>query len=305
MTHELPLVAFTLIAQMSVGSFVVLGLIHLLNARVDPHVMDRVTDPALYAVGPLLVLGMGASTLHLGSPLRGINALRHLGTSWLSNEIAAGIVFLVLGAAFAAAQWFKVGTSRARQMLAGVTAGVGLFLVYCINRVYSLRTVPAWDTPYTLVDFFTTTLLLGALAVGTAMVVTARVRARRGEEKHAEDDELILVCLRGIALAAMALLAVKFVAQPVYLAYLGTHPDPAAARSLQVRGETYGAFAVLQYTAIVAGVAVLGYFLARLSRGPVAQKVLTGVVVSAFSLVFLGEVVGRMLFYASMVRTGL
>lgn len=304
MTHELPLVIFTLIAQMSVGSFVVLGVIHLLNSRLDPEVVDRVADPALYAIGPLLVLGMAASTVHLGSPLRAANALRHIGTSWLSNEIAAGIAFLVTGAAFAAAQWFKVGSSRVRQVLAFLAAAVGSFLVYCISRVYSLRTVPAWNTSYTLVDFVVTALLLGALAVGTALVVASRIQARRGLSDRA-GDQLVLSCVRGIAIAAMALLAVKFVAQPIYLAFLGTHADPAAAQSLRLRGQTYGGYAIIQYTAIVSGVAVLGYFLARLTRGPVAQRVVTGVAISAFGLVFLGELVGRMLFYASMVRTGL
>lgn len=304
MTHELPLVLFTLAAQMSVGSFVVLGLIHLLNLRTDPKVMDRVADPALYAIGPLLVLGLIASTFHLGSPLRAINALRHIGTSWLSNEIVTGVVFLAVGAAFAAAQWFKIGSERLRQGLAVLAALVGLFLIYCISQVYSLRTVPAWNTPFTVLSFYITGLLLGSLAVGLALVVAARVRDRRGTGDAAGND-LIIRCLRGIALGAMALLAVKFVAMPIYLAWLGTRSDPAAARSLEIRSQTYGGFAVLQYVAIVTGVAVLGWFLAKLSKGRVGQGMLTGVVVSAFALVLVGELVGRMLFYAAMVRTGL
>ena len=70
MLHELPLVTFTIIAQMCVGAFVTLGVIHVLGAAVPRRVMDRVSDPALYALGPLLVLGLAASTFHLGSPLR-------------------------------------------------------------------------------------------------------------------------------------------------------------------------------------------------------------------------------------------
>ena len=46
MLTETPLVIFTIIAQMSAGSFVVLGLIHLLYAG-RPATMDRVSDPAL------------------------------------------------------------------------------------------------------------------------------------------------------------------------------------------------------------------------------------------------------------------
>ena len=96
MLSELPLVIFTIIAQMSVGSFVVLGLIHLLAGRAgrrSADVIDRVSDPALYAIGPILVVGLLASMMHLGTPIRAINALRHVDSSWLSREILFGLLF--------------------------------------------------------------------------------------------------------------------------------------------------------------------------------------------------------------------
>ena len=57
MLHELPLVIFTIAAQMSAGSFIVLGLINLLGIGVKQETMEKVTNPALYAIGPLMVLG--------------------------------------------------------------------------------------------------------------------------------------------------------------------------------------------------------------------------------------------------------
>jgi len=124
MLHELPLVIFTIIAQMSVGSFVVLGLIHLFGARAGRGAIDKVSDPALYAIGPILVLGLLASMTHLGTPIRAINALRHLDSSWLSREILFGLLFAAVGGAFAFSQWFKWLTPRLRQVLAGLADGV-------------------------------------------------------------------------------------------------------------------------------------------------------------------------------------
>src|SRR5690606_41164082 len=43
---------------------------------------------------------------------------------------------------------------------------------------YSLVTVPAWNTPVVSVHFFATTLVLGALAAGCALMLTAAVRRR-------------------------------------------------------------------------------------------------------------------------------
>ena len=304
MLHEMPLVIFTIAAQMSAGSFIVLGLIHLFGAKAPQAVMDRVTDPALYAIGPLLVLGLAASTFHLGSPMRAANALRHIGTSWLSMEILAGLLFAALGFLFAAMQWFKWGSHRLRQVLAMLTAAVGIFLVFCISKVYSLRTVPAWATWHTPVRFFITTFLLGGLAVAAALVIAAYVRRSRGNEYTDEEGSLLLNSVRGIALGSLLAAGLKFITMPAYLGYLGSHENSAAQRSLTALTDTYGGWQMTQSVLLFAGVATLGVLLFRAAsdRG---RKVLPLLAVTAFVLVLAAEFIGRMLFYASMVRTGL
>ena len=58
--HELPMIFFTVMAQMSVGAFLVLGVIQTFGSlRHDSKTIDRVADPALAAIGPTLVLGAG------------------------------------------------------------------------------------------------------------------------------------------------------------------------------------------------------------------------------------------------------
>jgi len=304
MLTETPLVIFTIIAQMSAGSFVVLGLIHLLYVRTDPATMDRVSDPALYAIGPVLVLGLVASTFHLGSPMRAANALRHLDSSWLSREILAGLIFALLGGLFAVCQWRKWLPARTRQALAVVVAVNGLVLVYCIGRVYTLRTVPAWDTSLTMVRFFTTTILLGSLAVGAALVIASLVRARKGDEAAAS-RLLILNSVRGIAVGCVVLLGVKFVVQQSYISGLANNPDPAAKASMDILSKTDGGFSLAQGILTFACLAILGIFLAQLSRGKVGHRAVVSVAMSAFSLILVGEVIGRMLIYASMVRVGM
>ena len=56
------------------------------------------------------------------------------------------------------------------------------------------------------------------------------------------------------------------------------------------------------------GVALLGVFLSRLANrfsSAVQAQVIAIAPVAAFVLVFAGEIIGRMLFYASYVRAGL
>lgn len=304
MLHELPLVIFTICAQMSVGSFVALGIIQLLGSRVPAATMEKVTRPALYAIGPLLVIGLAASTLHLGSPLRAPNAILHWQESWLSREILFGIAFLVLGAAFAITEWFHLLSYRLRQVLAAATAVVGVFLVYAISQVYSLRTVPAWATSYTTIRFFTTAFLLGGLAVATALVITAFYRSLKGEHDEAA-MRLLTNSVRGIALGSLVLMGVKSLGLPLYASYLARHPEPAAQESLRILSEQYGGWSLAQALLVLVGVGLLAYLLYRLSGGHAGRRLLPTIAVVSFLLVLTGEVIGRMLFYASMVRIGI
>lgn len=305
MLHELPLVIFTIAAQLSAGSFIVLGIIHLAAARVPQQTMDKVTDPALYAIFPLLVLGLAASTFHLGSPLRAANALRHLDGSWLSREIVIGILFLGAGLVFAALQWFKVGSHRLRQVVAVVAAALGALLVYAISQVYSLATVPAWATFHTPLRFYLTAFLLGGLSVGAALVIAAHLHARRSAPLDEDGRRLVTDSVRGIALGAIVALGLKSVGLPAYIGYLGTHPDPAAQASLDLLVTTYGSFSAAQTILVFLGVALLGFLLWGLSGGIAVRRWLPAIAVVAFVLVLGGEVIGRMLFYASMVRVGI
>lgn len=79
------LVVFTILAQMSVGSFWVLGFVHFFSVRkAGQEEADRLSDRALLVVGPLLVLALVASLLHLGDPLNAFRAVSNVGSSWLS-----------------------------------------------------------------------------------------------------------------------------------------------------------------------------------------------------------------------------
>ncbi|MEP7091852.1 MAG: DmsC/YnfH family molybdoenzyme membrane anchor subunit [Nocardioidaceae bacterium] len=304
MLDETPLVIFTIIAQMSAGSFVVLGLIHLLGIRVAPTTMDRVSDPALYAIGPLLALGFLASVFHLGRWLRAANALRHLDSSWLSREIAVGMVFAGLGAAFALCQWRKWLPARARQALAILTAAVGMALVYVIGRVYSLRTIVAWDTWHTTVTFYLTSLLLGALAVGVVLVVASAARGRRGSDDTAS-QRLILNSVRGIAIGSILMIGLQFVNMLSSLGELASSEDPAARASINTLVNTDGGFAIVQAVLGFVALTILALFLVRLSLGAIAQRGLVTVAATALSAALASEVIGRMLFYASGTRVGM
>ncbi len=299
--HELPLVIFTVLAQMSVGCFVVLGLIHLFARGDDSKAVDRLSDPALYAIGPVMVLGLIASIFHLGNPVNALHTISHLDSSWLSREIFLGSSFAVLGAAFAVTQRLKWLTPLLRQLLAGLTALVGLGLVFAMSMVYMLPTVPAWDTWTTPVGFFTTTLLLGSIAIGAAFVVITAVRRRRGQPADAVARQLS-GCLRGIAVAAIVLLGIEMALLPAYLLNLSTGPGAGTATpSMMVAG---GSVLLARLVLVFLGAGAIGLVFYRFADAR-RDRLMVFAASGAFVFVFASEILGRILFYGSFDRLGM
>lgn len=302
------LVTFTILAQMSVGSFVVLGVVHFFTTRkAGIEEADRLSNRALLAIGPALVLGMLASLLHLGNPLNAPRAINNLGSSALSAEVLLGVVFAVVGGVFALMQWRKVGTPAIRNAVAVVAALVGLGLVYAMSRVYMLPTIPAWNTLATPTQFFTTTFLLGALAMGAAFVANYAYIHRKSQENAAKEDvqlALLRDSLRWIALASIFLLGVEFIVIPLYLAYLAGGPTAAVASATILTNQN-GAILALRLLLAFIGAGVFTLFIYQNALSTGRLRLINGLAYAAFAFVLIAEVLGRYLFYASFVRIGI
>lgn len=303
-TREWALITFTILAQMSVGAFLVLGVVHSLARRARGQAeADRLSDRALLAIGPTLILGMAASLLHLGSPINAYGAVANLATSWLSREIASGVAFAVLGAAFALAQWRKLGGTALRQLLAYLAAIAGLVLVYSMGQVYMLPSQPAWNSLATPVSFFATSFLLGSLALGSAFVLTYWMVKGRDPSCAESLCELLRSALKWIAILSILMLGVEFVVLPVYLASLAT-AGPAGTASIGMMTTEFGSLLWARLVLVFLGAGVFGAFLYQ-STSSRRDGTMASLTLAAFALVLVAEVIGRFLFYATHVRIGL
>ena len=306
--REWALILYTILTQLSVGAFIIIGVVHFFAERKAGIVeADRMSDRALLAIGPLLVLAMIASLFHLGTPANAYRAISNVGSSWLSREILFTVLFLVTGGVFALMQWRKVSTPQVRNAIAVLAAVIGVVLVYSMSRVYMIRTVPVWDNLATPISFFTTTFLLGALAVGLAYVVNYSYMQRRGEAECGDTGvqcELLRTAMRGLAIAAILLVGIHLVIVPAHLAYLSGGPQ-AAQESAGIISEDYGVLLILRLVLVFLGAAVLGSFIYQNASSPGRERFIGNLALVAFALVLVGEVVGRFIFYASEVSLGI
>lgn len=299
------LIFFTILAQMAVGSFLVLGVVHFFAARQAGEVeADRLSDRALLAIGPVIVLSLIVSLFHLGNPLNAFRAVTNLGTSWLSREILSSVLFTVAGGAFALMQWRKLASFAVRNLVAWLAALIGLFLVFAMTQVYNLPVQPAWNTLATPVSFFATTLLLGSLAMGAAFVANYAYLQRANAGLPDLQSALLRGALRWIAMTAIVLLVVELVTAPLQVAYLAAG-SPAAVASAALLTGRYGLIFALRLALVFLGAGVLAVFLYRNAMSPGREKLLGNLAYLTFGLVLIGEVLGRFLFYATHIKIGL
>lgn len=149
---ELPLVIFTVLSQTAVGLVAVSAIRQ--HAAEGPAGSVR-TEWLAAAV--LLVVGLVASLFHLGHPLGAPNALKHLGSAWLSREALGVSIFAAL-----VIVGFLTAKGRVNAALAFITAAVGLIALFFTSMTYSPPSFPALNNVMPFVFFLLTAAMLGS-----------------------------------------------------------------------------------------------------------------------------------------------
>lgn len=305
-TREFALITFTLLSQMAVGSFVVLGFVHFFAARkAGLDQADQMSNRALLAIGPVLVLAIAASFLHLGNPLNAPRAVTNLANSWLSREIFFTVLFAFLGAIFALMQWRKIGSPGLRNAIALLAALVGLVEVYAEASVYQLTSQPAWNSLATPILFFTTTFLLGGLALGSALAANYTYLQRKEPGCAEMQCDLLRGTVRWIAIVSVVLLGIELVVTPLQIASLAANPAAAATASAGLLFNSFGLLFALRLVLVFVGAGIFSLFLYRSAADSSQLKAMLNYVYLAFAAVLVSEALSRFLFYSTHVKIGL
>lgn len=163
---KLSLILFTIFSQMAVGAFCVLwGLQLYYFSRYEVFLVEQVTLAPLLVLEAIMLGSLLISLLHLGSPGIAYRAIANLRSSWLSREILFAVLFTGTSVIFTGMQLWQIGSFGLRAGVAGLAAFFGLMLIYVMSRLYMIRTVPMWNTGYTLLSFLLTAFILGGLLV--------------------------------------------------------------------------------------------------------------------------------------------
>ena len=275
------LVVMTVLTQFSVGGLSAIWLLHLAGTST------RLGAAALASLA-VAMLALGSATLHLGRPAHAYRALRMWRRSWLSREVLLFGCFAGAAAAYALLLWLEMPGAV---VAGGITALLGVGGVTASACIYRVSSRPAWNTPLTLVQFNLTAATLGPLFAGAAglgdlrwlgvaaatmaglQLVLLAVRFLRCTASDAPE-------LRGTARLLSTLLAGRFVLRGVLLV-AGAIVLPLLAGSFQAGPAEAGPYAYI--------------------AGPYASTAGHYAWMAALALALAGEVLGRYLFFVSVV----
>jgi len=273
MEEHLALTIFSVCLQAAIGMMVFVAIGRLLNK-------ESVFKNAMLTASGLGIIGMLASLLHLGRPLRAINSLNQFGTSWLSREIWFTAIFLGLTIFTFGLVYVKPKATSVITGLSGVAAVVGLIDVYLMASIYNSASVPIWHNVSTYVEFYATAISIGAMLF---LVFSLKEAAKMRK---------ILAVTVGIVVI------IQVASTMLFLISSGVNSSAALQSSLAILGGMKLATAI-KWLFILAGAgSILWMAKDELSKS------FKGAIFSGAALVLIGQIVGRYLFYAAMVVTG-
>lgn len=252
----------------------------------------------------------------------------------MSREIIFGLAFAAAGFSFALLEWFKKGTPALRQGIAALTAVLGILLLWSEAMIYySLEAVPAWNTWVVPFMFIATAILLGTLAVGSAMVLATAIRgrvsaadAKDGLGSDSEEAGGLISQIRGrfreinsptsevewklttrilswLALVGAVVAVAIMIVSTIYVGNLSQGGTTALESAAVLTGaKMWWRLLLTGATAILLGFSV--YRLATTTRLS-ATRLLVAMMLLTMVLGLSGEFLGRTLHYDAMLRVGL
>lgn len=164
---ELPLVFMTVLTQVSLGAFLALFLGQLLFS-LGFSLPEPSLTMALLAFLPSAI-GLPLSALHLGRPGMALMAMKNWRTSWLSREAITLGVFTVLAALVALLYFFNVN-GFILLLVEAFCLTIGIYSIYAQSMIYRIKARPSWNRKSTNKKFFGTGYV-GFLLIATALLI--------------------------------------------------------------------------------------------------------------------------------------
>jgi DMSO reductase anchor subunit len=303
--REWALPLYTILIQLSVGALFILWLIRsLVNSKFSHQEIDRVIRNPMLVIALTAVVAMGGSHFHLSKPFHSFLAVLNFKSSWLSREIVFTVLFFLTTMSLLYLTHFRSHYRRLITGLGWLAVLFGNILIYCMSRIYLLPTQAAWNSNTVILSFYTTSLMLGAIAIACLMVLDLKF----AEIKKTDDVELRMAIIKysfkELAALIVMLVISSMVIINVQMALLA-QGDLIARTSLRLLLELYLPLLLMRLVFLIFASISLGIAAFRMWRERIAPQELMMPVYLSCLVILVGEIIGRFLFYAAHIRIGI
>ncbi|NLJ72002.1 MAG: dimethyl sulfoxide reductase anchor subunit [Syntrophomonadaceae bacterium] len=268
------LTIFSICIQASVGIVLFIAIAKLLNK-------EGIFKNATLVAAGLGIIGMLASVFHLGQPMKAFFALYQFSSSLLSREIWFTAIFVALVVLAALIFMLKPENKGIITGLIVVAALVGLIDIGLMGAIYSNASVPFWQTSATFVEFY-----MAAISMGAILFLFLSLQEANFMKKI-------------LAVTIAAAVAIQIAVVIPNLINLSISSSMAIQSSLVILSSMSLA-GLFEWLFILAG-AILAVWVAKDELSPSINNL----VLSSAVLLLVGQTIGRYLFYAAMVVTGI
>ena len=142
---EITLVFFTTLAPAATLAYLL--LLFVWAFRAESAAKRRRVRTLLWIPLVLAMLGLVASATHLGNPANALYVLTRVGTSPLSNEVCAAVVFLACAAIFWLSGFSLAEHRLLDRILAVAVTAAGIVFILAVALAYRVETILTWNLP--------------------------------------------------------------------------------------------------------------------------------------------------------------
>jgi anaerobic dimethyl sulfoxide reductase subunit C (anchor subunit) len=304
--REWALPVYTVLTQLAVGALLIFWV---LRSRLYSHYkseeLDRVSRVPLSIIFLTVCIAVVGAHFHLSKPYLSILAVRNFAHSWLSREIVFTVALFLTMAILTALEWLAPGRQTLKGALGWVAILFGLATVYCMGRIYMLPTQIIWNTTAEMFSDYGETLLLGGVALSAILLMDLNFSYDQNPGSAKIHERVIAKALRLVGAISLAALILTLAFDIAQVTSLCVDCDESARTSMQLLFGLYQPLFVLRLSLSVLGVVWLLLSLWNALRKKVSVRQLISSTYFASSMVLVGEVLGRYLFYATHVRIGI
>lgn len=276
----------------------------LASPRFGKEELDRVIRIPILIIFSTIAAAMIGSHFHLSKPYFSFLAVLNFQTSWLSREIVFTILYFLSVGFLLDLHWFVKGQRKLKAIAGWLAILFGLITVYCMACIYLLPSQTVWNSPFTILSFYGSVILLGPISLAAILLMDlnfAEVRRLEGIPIRIQIVQKSLVWLAAFVVLVLIFLVFLNLYQVEFL----READASARVSVMLLLGIYQPLFILRITMVLLGVGWLVLAVMRLVQAKKTLREFTAPVFVSCLFVMIGEILGRFIFYATHIRIGI